>query len=164
MTFSPQLEAKFEKMLASYPAGRTRSAVIPMLLFAQDEIGQVTNELVEEVARRCGVTPLQVDEVVGYYSMLHRERLGKYHIQVCTNISCLLVGGEELLEHAKERLGIGNKEVTPDGLFSLEEVECMGACSWAPAVEVNYDFHHFVTPEKLDRLIEDLRHARRNGG
>ena len=159
MTFSPELEQKFAKMLESYPPGRTRSAVVPMLMFAQDEIGAVTKELVEEVARRCQVTPLQVDEVVGYYSMLHRKPLGKYHVQVCTNISCLIVGGQELFEHACKRLGIKNKEVTPDGLFSVEEVECMGACSWAPAIEVNYDFHHFVTPEKLDKLIEDLRRA-----
>ncbi len=157
MTFSPALEARFAKLLTIYPEGRQRSAVVPMLLYAQDEVGSITRELVEEVARRCGVTPLQVDEVVGYYSMLHTKPMGRYHIQVCTNISCLLVGGEELYEHAKKTLGIGNKEVTPDGLFSLEEVECMGACSWAPAVEVNYDFHHDVTPEKLDRLIEDLR-------
>jgi len=146
-------------MLEIYPAGRTRSAVIPMLLFAQDEIGQVTSELVYEVAKRCKVTPLQVDEVVGYYSMLHRKPLGKYHIQVCTNISCLLVGGEELYEHTCKKLGIGHKQVTPDGMFSVEEVECMGACSWAPAIEVNYDFHHNVTPEKLDKLVEDLRAA-----
>lgn len=159
MTFSPELEAKFAKLLESYPPGRTRSAVVPMLLFAQDEVGQVTTELVNEVAKRCAVTPLQVDEVVGYYSMLHREPLGKYHVQVCTNISCLLVGGEELYEHACKKLGIRNKGVTADGLFSLEEVECMGACSWAPAIEVNYDFHHYVTPEKLDKLIDDLRAA-----
>lgn len=159
MIFSPELEAKFAKLLESYPPGRTRSAVVPMLLFAQDEVGQVTTELVNEVAKRCAVTPLQVDEVVGYYSMLHREPLGKYHVQVCTNISCLLVGGEELYEHACKKLGIGNKGVTPDGLFSLEEVECMGACSWAPAIEVNYDFHHYVTPERLDKLIDDLRAA-----
>lgn len=161
MTFSPELEVKFAKMLESYPPGRTRSAVVPMLLFAQDEVGQVTPELVHEVAERCKVTPLQVDEVVGYYSMLHRKPLGKYHIQVCTNISCLLVGGEELFAHACKRLGIGHKQVTADGLFSVEEVECMGACSWAPAVEVNYDFHHHVTPERLDKLIEDLRAARK---
>jgi NADH-quinone oxidoreductase subunit E len=157
MTFSPELEARFAKMLEQYPPGRQRSAVVPMLLYAQDEVGAVTRELVEEVAKRCGVTPLQVDEVVGYYSMLHKKPLGKYHIQVCTNISCLLVGGEELYEHASRKLGIGNKEVTPDGQFSLEEVECMGACSWAPAIEINYDFHHFVTPERLDQLIESLR-------
>lgn len=159
MTFSPALEEKFQKLLTIYPKGRQRSAVVPMLLYAQDEIGSVTPELIAEVARRCGVQPLQVDEVVGYYSMLRRKPLGKYHVQVCTNISCLLVGGEELLDHAKKKLGIGNKEVTPDGQFSLEEVECMGACSWAPAVELNYDFHHFVTPERLDQLIDGLRKA-----
>jgi NADH-quinone oxidoreductase subunit E len=130
-----------------------------MLLYAQDEVGHISNELIEEVAKRCKVQPLQVDEVVGYYSMLHRKPLGKYHVQVCTNISCLLRGGEELYDHASKTLGIGHKEVTSDGQFSLEEVECMGACSWAPAVEINYDFHHFITPEKLDALIAELRKA-----
>ena len=119
MTFSPDLEAKFAKLLESYPPGRTRSAVIPMLLFAQDEVGHISHELIEEVAKRCKVTPLQVDEVVGYYSMLHRKPMGKYHVQVCTNISCLLTGGEELYHHAEKALGIGNKEVTADGQFSL---------------------------------------------
>jgi NADH-quinone oxidoreductase subunit E len=157
MTFSPELEARFAKMLEQYPPGRQRSAVVPMLLYAQDEVGSVTRELIEEVAKRCGVTPLQVDETVGYYSMLHKKPLGKYHIQVCTNISCMLVGGTELYEYVSKKLGIGNKEVTEDGRFSIEEVECMGACSWAPAVEINYDFHHFVTPERLDQLIESLR-------
>ncbi len=150
------MEERLAKFLAKYP-GRERSAVVPMLIYAQDEVGAITPELIDEVAKRCGVPSLQVDEVVGYYSMLHRKPLGKYHVQVCTNISCLLVGGEELYEHACKKLGIGNKGVTSDGLFSIEEVECMGACSWAPAVEVNYDFHHFVTPERLDKLIEDLK-------
>src|ERR1700678_3750587 len=119
MTFSTELEARFAKLLESYPPGRTRSAVVPMLLYAQDEVGSVSRELIEEIARRCQVEPLQVDEVVGYYSMLHRKPLGKYHVQVCTNISCLILGAEELYKHAQERLGIGNKEVTPDGLISL---------------------------------------------
>jgi NADH-quinone oxidoreductase subunit E len=157
MTFSVDLEAKFAKLLEIYPAGRTRSAVIPMLLFAQDEVGHISHELIEEVARRCKVTPLQVDEVVGYYSMLHRKPMGKYHVQVCTNISCLLTGGEELYHHAEKMLGIGNKEVTADGQFSLEEVECIGACSWAPAIQINYDFHHKVTAERLDQLVGELR-------
>jgi NADH-quinone oxidoreductase subunit E len=137
MTFSSELEARFSKLLTSYPPGRQRAATIPMLLYAQDELGSISQELIEEVARRVGVTPLQVDEVVGYYSMLHRKPLGKYHVQICTNISCLLRGGMELI--------------------SLEEVECIGACSWAPAVQVNYAFHHEVTPEKLDRLLDGLR-------
>ena len=157
MTFSPELEAKFTKLLTSYPPGRERSAMIPMLLFAQDEIGAVTDELVREVATRVGVEPLQVEEVLSYYSMLHRKPLGKYHVQICTNISCLLLGGDELWEQACEKLKIGHKEVTADGIISLEEVECIGACSWAPALQVNYEFHHHATPEKLDRLLDSLR-------
>jgi len=157
MTFSPELEARFDKMLKNYPPGRQRSAVVPMLIYAQDEIGAITPELVQEVARRTGITPLQVEEVVSYYSMLHRKPLGKHHIQVCTNISCMLAGGAELWDHACKKLGIGHKEVTADGQFSLEEVECIGACSWAPALQVNYEFHHQMTPEKLDQLIESLR-------
>jgi NADH-quinone oxidoreductase subunit E len=143
--------------LKSYPPGRERSAVVPMLMYAQDEVGAVTEELIQEVARRTGITPLQVNEVVTYYSMLHRKPLGKHHIQICTNISCLLTGGAQLWEHACRKLGIGHREVTEDGQFSLEEVECIGACSWAPALQVNYEFHHDMTPEKLDRLIESLR-------
>jgi NADH-quinone oxidoreductase subunit E len=157
MTFSPQLEARFDRMLKNYPPGNERSAVVPMLMYAQDEIGSVTPELVEEVARRTGITPLQVEEVVSYYSMLHRQPLGAHHIQICTNISCMLAGGAELWDHACKKLGIGHKEATADGQISLEEVECIGACSWAPAVQVNYDFHHYVTPAKLDELLEDLR-------
>jgi NADH-quinone oxidoreductase subunit E len=157
MTFSPALEERFAKLLTSYPEGRQRSAVVPMLIYAQDEIGAVTQELVEEVARRCGVTPLQVDEVIGYYSMLHRKPLGKYHVQVCTNIACQAVGGEELYSHAEKSLKLRNKQVTTDGLISLEEVECMGACSWAPAIQINYDFHHFVTAQRFDELMQALR-------
>jgi NADH-quinone oxidoreductase subunit E len=157
MTFSPELESRFAKLLTSYPPGRQRSAMIPMLLYAQDEVGHVSEELIEEVARRVGVTTLQVEEVLTYYSMLHRKPLGKYHVQICTNISCLLRGGAELWDHACGKLGIGHKEVSTDGQISLEEVECIGACSWAPALQVNYDFHHFVTPEKLDRLLDSLR-------
>ncbi|MCC7154133.1 MAG: NAD(P)H-dependent oxidoreductase subunit E [Bryobacterales bacterium] len=156
MTFSPELEARFARMLRNYPPGRQKGALIPMLLYAQDETGAVTPELVQEVANRLSVKPVEVEEVIGFYSMLRRKPMGKYHVQVCTNISCLLTGGEELFEHACRKLGIGNREVTPDGQFSLEEVECMGACSWAPAVEVNYDFHHKMTPEKFDQLIDSL--------
>jgi NADH-quinone oxidoreductase subunit E len=157
MTFSPQLEKRFAKMLESYPDGKTRSAVVPMLIYAQDEVGAITPELIEEVAKRCKVEPLQVDEVVGYYSMLHRKPQGKYHVQVCTNISCMLVGGEEMYQQAKQRLGIGHKETTADGQFSLEEVECMGACSWAPTVQINYDYYHNVTPEQFDKLLDGLK-------
>jgi len=157
MTFSPQLESRFEKLLVSYPPGRERAALIPMLMYAQEEFGCVTPELAGEVARRCGVTTLEVDEVVSYYTMLRKRRMGKAHLQICTNISCLLTGGEELWQHACKKLGIGHNEVNADGAISLEEVECIGACSWAPALQVNFDFYHKVTVEELDKLIDSLR-------
>lgn len=160
MTFSPELEERLAKLMTSYPEGRVRSALIPMLLYCQDEVGHVSEELIQECAHRLGLSRLQVDEVIGYYSMLHKKPLGKYHVQVCTNLACLLRGADELYEHAKSSLGIGHKEVAPDGFFSLEEVECMGACSWAPAIQVNYDFHHNVTPESFDQILNGIREAK----
>jgi NADH-quinone oxidoreductase subunit E len=102
------------------------------------------------------VKQVEVDEVIGYYTMLWRNKRGKHHVQVCTNLTCMLMGGEELYAKAAKKLGIGHRETTPDGQFSLEETECLGACSWAPAVLINYDFHMNVTPDKLDRLIDSL--------
>jgi NADH-quinone oxidoreductase subunit E len=152
MLFSAQLDALFKRMVTHYPT--KRSALVPMLLFAQDEVGYISDEVIADLAQRVDVTELEVRNVISYYSMLHTKPMGKYHVQVCTNISCLLRGGEELLEHCKERLRIGHKQTQPDGLFSLEEVECIGACSWAPAVQVNYDFHENLTPEKMDDVLE----------
>jgi NADH-quinone oxidoreductase subunit E len=160
MTFSPELEQRLAKLMVSYPQGRIRSALIPMLLFCQDEVGHLSEEVMLECAKRLGISRLQVDEVIGYYSMLHKKPLGKYHVQVCTNVSCQLRGAEELYHHAENTLGIGHKQVTEDGLFSLEEVECMGACSWAPAIQVNYDFHHNVTNESLTALLDEIRKSR----
>jgi NADH-quinone oxidoreductase subunit E len=157
MTFSPELEARFAKMIGNYPTGRQKGALIPMLLYAQDELGQVTGELIDEVSKRLAVKRVEIEEVLGYYTMLHREKRGRHHLQICTNVSCMLRGGAELWEHACGELGIGNKQTTADGQVSLEEVECIGACSWAPAVLVNYDFHFNVTPEALDGLIESMK-------
>jgi NADH-quinone oxidoreductase subunit E len=152
---SDALLKKFDQVISRYPL--KRSAIVPCLLFAQDEIGFISDEVIEEIARRVDVRPIEVIEDIGYYSMLHRKPLGKYHLQVCTNVSCLVRGGEEILEHCKKRLGIGHKETTPDGLFSLEEVECLGACCGAPAMQVNYEFYEDLTPEKVDALLEKLR-------
>ena len=159
MQLSPQLAAKFEKLQNSYPV--MRSALIPMLLYAQDEFGFISDEMVAEIAIRLGLETVQVEETLSYYTMLHRKPIGKNHVQVCTNVSCMLRGGTELLAHAKKRLEIGNKEVTTDGIFSLEEVECIGACTGAPAIQVNYDFYENVTALKFDRLIEDLDKGKR---
>jgi NADH-quinone oxidoreductase subunit E len=152
---SESLLKKFDQLIARYPL--KRSALVPLLMYAQDEVGCVSEEVIAEVARRVDVRPIEVVEVIGYYSMLHRKPLGKYNVQVCTNISCMLRGADEVYEHACKKLGIKHKQTTPDGLFSLEEVECMGACCGAPAMQVNYDFHENLTPEKFDAVIDGIK-------
>ncbi|HEY4354327.1 MAG TPA: NAD(P)H-dependent oxidoreductase subunit E [Acidobacteriaceae bacterium] len=156
--FSPATAARFDKLVTIYPV--KRSALVPMLLYAQDDIGYVSDEVVAEIAQRLDLLELDVRNVLSYYSMLRTVPAGKYNVQVCTNISCMLRGGYELLDHCKKTLGIGHKGVTPDRMFSLEEVECIGACCWAPAVQVNYDFHDDLTPAKLDTILEDYREGR----
>jgi NADH-quinone oxidoreductase subunit E len=151
--FSPELAARFDKLVTAYPL--RRSALVPMLLYAQDEVGCLSDEVISEIAQRVQLTELDVRDVISYYSLLHLKPHGKFHVQVCTNISCMLCGGNELLAHCSKRLGIGHKETTPDGVFSLEEVECIGACCWAPAVQVNYDFHDNLTPELMDKVLDD---------
>ena len=153
--FSPETAARFDHLVTIYPL--KRSALVPMLLYAQDEIGFVSDEVVREIAQRIDILELDVRNVLSYYSMLRTKPAGKYNVQVCTNISCMLRGGYEILDHCKHKLGIGHKEVTKDGVFSLEEVECIGACCWVPAMQVNYDFHDDLTPEKVDVLFKMYR-------
>src|ERR1700751_4056923 len=155
MRFSDEFETRFSEMVGHYPT--KRSVLVPTLLYAQDEVGFLSDEVIQEIAGRLELTTLDVRNVISYYSLLTTKPRGKFNVQVCTNIACLLVGGEELLEHCEKKLGIGNKGTTSDGLFSLEEVECIGACSWAPAVQVNYDFHENLTTEKMDEVLEEYR-------
>src|SRR5208283_1528588 len=124
--FSPALAARFDALVEKYPA--RRSALIPMLLYAQDEIGYLSDAAVAEVARRIGITELEVRNVATYYSMLRFKPAGQYNIQVCTNISCMLRGAYNIYERFQEELGVGPKGISADGLFSVEEVECIGAC------------------------------------
>jgi len=153
MTYSPELEQRFQKLVSQYPW--KRSALIPLLLYAQDEVGYLSDEAIADIARRVELTELEVRNVISYYSLLRTKPAGKYVVQVCTNISCMMRGADEVFDHCRQRLGIDHKEVTRGGTFSLEEVECIGACSWAPAVQVNYDFHLDVTPEKMDEILDD---------
>jgi|SRR5579859_4845096 len=153
--FSEKLSKKFDDMVTHYPT--KRSALVPMLLFAQDEVGHLSSEVISDIAQRVDLSENEVHYVLSYYSLLRTKPMGKYHVQVCTNICCLLRGGEELFEHCEKSLGIGHKQTTKDGVFSLEEVECIGACSWAPAVQINYDFHENLTPEKLDKVLDEYR-------
>src|ERR1700722_4202567 len=153
MKFSDQFEQRFAEMINHYPT--PRSVLVPTLLYAQDETGYLNDEVIHEIASRLGLTDLEVRNVITYYSMLTTSPRGKFNVQVCTNIACMLRGGEQLLEHCEKKLGIGHKGTTPDGLFTLEEVECIGACSWAPAAQVNYDFHENLTAEKMDKVLAE---------
>jgi len=153
--FSPAVAARFDALVAKYPV--KRSALVPMLLYAQDEIGYLSDAVIAEVAQRIGITELDVRNVATYYSMLRFKPAGRYNVQVCTNISCMLRGAYDLFERFQEELGIGHKGITPDGMFSLEEVECIGACCWAPAIQVNYDFHDELTPESVPGILAEYR-------
>ncbi len=160
--FSPKVAARFDALVEKYPV--RRSALVPMLLYAQDEIGYLSDAVVAEVAERIGITELDVRNVATYYSMLRFKPAGRYNVQVCTNISCMLRGAYEVYERFQEELGIGHKGITEDGLFSLEEVECIGACCWAPAIQVNYKFHDDVTPADVAEILADYRgRAKENG-
>jgi len=153
--FSPKLAARFDALAAKYPM--RRSALVPMLLYAQDEIGYLSDAALAEIAERIGITELEVRNVATYYSMLRFKPAGKFNVQVCTNISCMLRGGFEIYERFQQELGIVHKGVTADGVFSLEEVECIGACCWAPAIQVNYEFHDDLTPEQVPAILAAYR-------
>ena len=154
MTFSDQFESRFAEMLSHYPT--KRSVLVPTLLYAQDEVGYLSQEVIAELAQRLDLTELEVRSVISYYSMLTTKPRGKYNLQICTNISCMLCGAEEIFDRCRQRLD-ANKGTTADGLFSLEEVECIGACSWAPAIQVNYDFHENLTVEKMDTILDEYK-------
>jgi NADH-quinone oxidoreductase subunit E len=157
--FTAENTAVAEEIIARYPV--PRSALIPLLHLAQEQNGHLTEEAMEHVAELVGVTPAQVLGTASFYEMFKREPVGDYVVNVCTNISCLLRGGEELLEHLERRLGVKAGSTTTDGKFTLEDVECIAACTEAPCIQVNYRYFHRVTPEAVDELIYDLRAGKR---
>ena len=155
---SLHLREEIDRWLAKFPEDRKRSAVISALHAAQHENnGFLTPAIMDAVAAYLGLAAIQVYEVAAFYSMFETKPVGRHHVSVCTNISCMLRGADEIFEHCCKKLGIKNKQTTPDGLFSLEEVECLGACCGAPAMQLNYDFYENLTPEKFDAVIEELR-------
>jgi NADH-quinone oxidoreductase subunit F len=159
MPLPAPLETKVAELQKRYPV--KRSALIPMLLYTQDTFGSISDEMIEEIARRLDLNTLEVNETLVYYSMLRRRPAGKYHVQVCTNVSCMLRGGNRIYEYVQRKLGIGNKQTTTDGIFSLEEVECIGACTGAPALQVNYDYYENLTPETVDALLDGFDAGRK---
>ena len=136
----------------------TRSALMPALYIAQDENGGwLSREAMQDVAEVMGLTPADVESVASFYSMYNKRPVGKYMIEVCTNISCSLIGAQELTRHIEQRLGVPIGENTPDGLFTVKRVECMAACGGAPAIQVNGLYHENMTAERFDALVEELR-------
>jgi NADH-quinone oxidoreductase E subunit len=142
----------WKKKFPDNPDGR-RSLVIPALRLAQRQAGWISMNVVEYVAEITGTEPLHVWGVATFYTMFNKEPVGRYLLQFCTNISCGLLGGEELVSHACRKLGIDKEMTTPDGMFTIKEVECLGACGNAPVVQVNDKYYENMTIEKLDSLI-----------
>jgi NADH-quinone oxidoreductase subunit E len=154
----PNLKVASE-IISRYP--RTKSALIPLLHLAQEQDGYVADDAMEHIAELLGITPAEVLGTCSFYEMFKREPVGEYLVNVCTNIACMLVGGEELLEHLEGRLGIKAGSTTADGTFTLEDVECIAACTEAPCLQVNYRYFSNVTTDDADALIDDLRAGRR---
>ena len=153
MIVSEQLDNFFTEKMKEYPT--RRSFLVPMLLYTQDELGHLSDEAIAYIAQKVELTELEVRNVISYYSMLTTKPRGRYNVQVCRNICCMLRGADDVIAHVRQKLGIPHKGTTPDGTFSFEEVECIGACSWGPAMQVNYDFHEKLTPEKVDAILEE---------
>ena len=153
--FTPENLERINKEIAKYPI--KKPAVMASLYIGQEQNGFISNEVISEVATLLEMTAEEVLGVVTFYTMYHQKPMGKHHIQVCTNVSCMLRGGYDIWNQVKERLGIGNMEVTGDGKFSLEEVECMGSCGTAPMLAVNEDYFENLTKEKVEELINSLK-------
>lgn len=152
--FSPEIEAKIDATIAKYP--RKQSALLPLLHITQEVEGRITEAAMRYLADKLDLLPVEVYEVVTFYSMYFLEPIGKYNLQVCRTISCYLCGADKVREHLEQKLGIKSGEVTPDGRFRLTEVECLGSCSTAPAMQVNFDYHENLTPEKVDEILKAL--------
>lgn len=156
--WSETTQERAREIISRYP--EKRSAVMPLLYLAMAEEGHLTDEGMEEVAEWCGITPAQVLSVASFYTMYKRERTGKYLVSCCTSISCMLLGGDEVLHAVEDESGVPHGETDPDGMLSVEHVECIGACGGAPAVQVNYELIEGVTPEKARELVRWLKKAR----
>jgi NADH-quinone oxidoreductase subunit E len=153
--FSTETEARFKHLVSIYP--RKRSALIPMLLLAQQEDGYVTPQAMEYIAQYLELSASEVESTLTFYTLLRRKPAGKYHILICTNLACMLRGSDDIEACVKSRLGVRLGEVTADGLFSAIEFECLGSCTTAPVLQVNGEFHENLDVPKVEALLDELR-------
>jgi NADH-quinone oxidoreductase E subunit len=152
---SESTHQQIQLLIGKYP--KKRSALIPSLQLAQKETGYLTCDAMQEIAGIFELSPNEVYEVASFYTMLYKKPVGKYVIQVCTNISCMLCNAEQIVDHLTKRLGIKLGETSPDKKYTLVEVECLGSCGTSPVVQINEDYYEDLTPEKLDRILDSLK-------
>lgn len=156
-TLSKDAHNEIDKWIAKYPQDQKQSAVMAALRIAQDENGgYLTTELMDEIADYLDMEPISVYEVATFYSMYELKPVGKYKICVCTNISCMLCGSDEVVSHLHKKLGIGIGETTQDGKFTIKEVECLGACVGAPMMQIGNQYYEKLTPESIDKVLDGL--------
>jgi NADH-quinone oxidoreductase subunit E len=156
--FSAETMDKVQKIIARYPSGKQKSALLPILHIAQEELGgYLSVNVMDYVASLLNIQPVEVYEVATFYSQYYMDNVGKYVIEVCRTGPCAICGGEDIAEYIEKKLNIKTGETTADGLFSLKQVECLGACGYAPVMQINTIFYEFLTTEKIDKIIDDLR-------
>jgi NADH-quinone oxidoreductase E subunit len=152
--FSDQTKKKIAEIITRYP--HRRAALLPVLHLIQEEVGYISAAEEKQVADLFEIKPIEVREVVTFYTMYNRQPLGKYHIQVCSNLSCSLLGAQNLIDYLKEKLGIDLGETTPDKKFTLTTVECLGACEHAPCMMVNFDYYGKLNKKTIDEILDHL--------
>jgi len=153
--YSAQTKKKIEEIISRYP--KKEAALFPILHLTQQEFGFISAEEEKLVANLLGIKPIKVREVTTFYTMLKRKPSGKYHVQVCSNLTCSMLGGEKLLAYLEAKLGISPGETTPDKKFTLSAVECLGACEQAPCLMINFDYYGNLNREKIDEILKNLK-------
>ncbi len=156
--FSAETLEKVKSIIARYPQGRQKSALLPVLHIAQEELGgYLSVDVMNYVASILSIQPIEVYEVATFYTQYYLDKVGKYVIEVCRTGPCAICGGEDITDYLSAKLNIKDGETTPDGVFTLRTVECLGACGYAPVMQINTEFYEFLTKEKIDTIIDDLR-------
>lgn len=161
--FSEEQLSKVKEIIARYPDGKQKSALIPVLHIAQNEFGGwLDAPVMDYVAELLSIKPIEVYEVASFYSMFNLKPVGKYLFEVCRTGPCMLNGSDEIIQYIKDKLGINEGETTADGLFTLKPAECLGACGYAPMMQLGKNYKEFLTKEKVDKIIDELRAAAKN--
>lgn len=161
--FTDELNARIKELISRYPGDKRKSAMLPVLHAVQDaHQNWLSVPLMDKVGEILGVTPIEVYEVVSFYSMFNQKPVGKYHLEFCRTACCSLRKAEELIEYTCQKLGVALGEITPDGMFSVSGVECLGACGYGPMLQLGDNYHELLTREKIDQLIEDCRQGKVN--